>query len=165
MIIQRKLSAGLVALALLTNASTPAFSRDHGYRYGRGHHGWRHHHDRLDGGDIVAGVALIAILAAVLSASGKNKHDTKAVDSQIDSEDEAVDACAEAAEKRLGNDARVQDISDVKRTSDGWLVAGTVKQRDDWDSDATAGNDQFTCTVRFGIVQDVTLENGSVALN
>lgn len=113
----------------------------------------------------MAGVALIAILAAVLSASGKNKHDTKAVDSQIDSEDEAVDACAEAAEKRLGNDARVQDISDVKRTSDGWLVAGTVKQRDDWDSDATAGNDQFTCTVRFGIVQDVTLENGSVALN
>ena len=170
MTIQRKLSAGIVAAAMLANASTPALARDYdrGYGYGYGHHGWHHRHDHVDGGDVVAGVALIAILAAVLSTSSKNKTHVGHSEGNIDTEDAAVDACAQAAEAKAGDQGSVRDITQVDRTSDGWNVEGTIKQGTDWNSNDDDNDDdsrRFTCTVRFGAVQDVTIENGSIAFN
>lgn len=172
MTIQRKLSAGIVAAAMLANAGSPALARDYDrdYGYGYGHHGWHHRHDHVDGGDVVAGVALIAILAAVLSSSSKNKHHVGHSEGNISSEDAAVDACAQAAETKAGDQATVRDITQVDRTNDGWNVEGIVKQGRDWntnddDDDEDDDSRRFTCTVRYGAVQDVTIENGSIALN
>ncbi|WP_219892429.1 hypothetical protein [Aquisediminimonas profunda] len=171
MTIQRKLSAGIVAAALLANASSPALARDYDrdYGYGYGHHGWHHRHDHVDGGDVVAGVALIAILAAVLSSSSKNRSHVGHSQGDIDSEDAAVDACAQAAEAKAGEQSNVRDITQVDRTSDGWNVEGTITRGTDWNTNDDEDDDDdsrhFTCTVRYGAVQDVMIENGSIALN
>lgn len=168
MTIQRKLSAGIIAAAMLVNTATPALARDYDRGYGYGHHGWRHHRDHIDGGDVVAGVALIAILAAVLSSSSKNRNHVSHSEGNINSEDAAVDACAQAAEAKAVDHGSVHDITQVDRTRDGWNVEGIIKQGTDWNTNDNEDDDdsrRFTCTVRFGAVQDVTIENGSIALN
>ncbi|MBL0000364.1 MAG: hypothetical protein IPO97_04745 [Sphingomonadales bacterium] len=163
MTIQRKFSAGIVAAAMLINTSAPALARDFERGYGNGHHGWRHHRNHVDAGDVVAGVAVIAILAAILSSSSKNKNGRS--DDKINGEDAAVDACAQAVEARAGDRASVRDITQVDRNGDGWDVEGIVEQRADWTSDGDEDRHQFTCTFRYGAVQNITIESGSIAFN
>jgi hypothetical protein len=162
--IARKLTAGIVATALLSGSITPAFARDYDRGWGHGHHRWRHH-DHVDAGDVIAGVAVIGILAAILSSSGKKKHDTARRDSDIGSEDAAVDACAQATEAQAGAKASVRDITQVDRNDDGWDVEGVVEQRSEWRNDGDTERRRFTCTVRYGAVQNVTIDTGSVAFN
>jgi len=166
MTIRRKLTAGIVATALLSGSITPAFAHDYDRGWGRGHHGWRHH-DHVDAGDVIAGVAVIGILAAILSSSGKKKHTTTRRDGDINSEDAAVDACAQAAEARAGDKASVRDITQVDGNADGWDVEGIVEQRTEWRNDDNSDTQKrrFTCTVRYGAVQNVYIDADSVAFN
>jgi hypothetical protein len=76
----------------------------------------------------------------------------------IVSEDEAVDACALAAEQRGYDDGFrtvVRDISGVDRTPDGWNVDGIVEARRGWrDRPASSG---FHCAVRGGQIVSVDI--------
>lgn len=164
MIAPRKLTASIVATAMLFGSASPAFARDHDYGWGHGHHRW-HDHDHVDAGDVIAGVAVIGILAAILSSTGKKKHDTARSDGNISNEDAAVDACAQATEAQAGTRASVRDITQVDRIADGWDVEGIVEQRTEWRNDSDTERRRFTCSVRFGAVQNVYIDADTVAFN
>lgn len=164
MISLRKLTAGIIATAMLFGSTAPAFARDYDRGWGHGHHGWRHH-DHVDAGDVIAGVAVIGILAAILSSSGKKRHDTSRSDGNITSEDAAVDACAQAAEAQAGTKASVRDITQVDRIADGWDIEGIVEQRTEWRNDSDTERRRFTCSVRYGAVQNIAIDTDTVAFN
>jgi hypothetical protein len=161
----------------------------YGLGYGRGWGGRRHHHrDRVDTGDVIGAIAVIGVIAAIASAANKAKgttrrdrdddrypersdrrddrRDDRGTDSRrlsnIANEDQAVDACAIAAEERAGQTASVRDITNVKRSNDGWDVEGVVEERDGW-RDRSADKRRFTCSVRFGAVETVYIESNKVA--
>lgn len=170
MIAQRKLTAGLVAVAMLATSTTPAMARHRdrgsGYGYGNGgHHGWRHRHDGVDTGDVIAGVAVVGILAALLSSSAKKKREASRPEGNITSEDAAVDACAQATEAQAGDKASVRDITQVDRNADGWDVEGVVEQRTEWRNDSDTERRRFTCSIRYGAVQNVHIDADTVAFN
>jgi hypothetical protein len=148
----------------------------HGGRIRRRHRG----HDN-DTGEVLAGVLIGAILTgAVLSSKAKKQReraptvdypeDRRSDDrsqtrrGDIASEDQAVDACAQAAEDKAGRAASVRDINQVRKSSDGWDVEGVVESREGWRDRATERRN-FTCSVRYGAVDSVYLEDGRVALN
>jgi hypothetical protein len=117
-----RLIAGIVAASLVaTGLSSPARAQ--------GHH-WRHHHDDVDAGDVVAGVALVGGIAAIASAI-KNGNRAR--------QDAAVDDCANEAESRANG--RVSAIVSVHRSKGYYTVQGVV--------DGEAGDGlSFLCTVR-----------------
>jgi hypothetical protein len=176
--------AASVSAALLATTATPVsaggFGGTHisgGFGFGsgyRGHRrGWKHRHrDRVDAGDVIAGVAIIGVIAAIASSSSKskrdrrddraNRNDSARAGQDIVSEDQAVNACANAAEQQGGETASVRDIVAVDRTKDGWDVEGTIEQRDSW-RDKSADRRRFTCSVRFGDVNHVYIDTGTVA--
>jgi hypothetical protein len=147
-----------------------------GRRWGRHHR----HRDRVDAGDVIGAIAVIGVIAAIASAGSKknrdrseradrddypSRRDDRGVSStkRITSEDDAAYACADAAEVRGGDGARVRDITDVRKAGDGWDVDGKITQRSSWkDRDGEAKN--FSCRVRFGSVEDVRIEGDKVAL-
>lgn len=76
----------------------------------------------------------------------------------ISTEDDAVDACAMAAEQRgydQGYRATVRDIQDVDRRPGGWDVGGVVETRRTWREHPDAWG--FRCQVRDGQVVNVDL--------
>lgn len=165
MTVRRKLTAGIVATAMLLGSTSPALARDYRGGHGHGHHGWRHHRDNVDAGDVIAGIAVVGILAAILSSSAKKKRDAGRSDGGIASDDAAVDACAQAVESQAGAKSSVRDITQVDRNADGWDVEGIVEQRTQWRNDGDSESRRFTCSVRFGAVQDVYVDPGTVAFN
>lgn len=179
----RKLVSGAAAAALLVATATPALADGRGFGgpgggFGGGYGGYggygERHHDRGDnGGDILAGLAIFGVIAAVaIAASSSNKNKNNSNDNyprnsdgrygDINSENAAVDACAKATEARAGDSASVREINSVDRNSDGWDVQGTVEQRDSWRS-SSADRHHFRCTVRYGSVDRITIESDRVA--
>lgn len=162
-----------------------------GNSWGGGGHG-RHHrrHRGDDTGEILGGVLIGAILVGVLSSASKKSkqarrdsgdnypqrdarypgdnrpNDSRSENSRyggrITSEDQAVDACATAAEAREGRSSSVRDITRVRSSSDGWDVEGVIENRDNW-RDKSASKHNFTCSVRAGSVETVYVEGRSVA--
>jgi hypothetical protein len=147
-----------------------------------GGRGWgRHHRGDDDTGEVLAGVLIGAILTgAVLSSKAKkqreraprvdypqDRRDDRSPSTRngdISSEDQAVDACAQAAESKAGRAASVRDINQVRKSSDGWDVEGVVESRDGW-RDRQSERRNFTCSVRYGAVDSIYLEDGRVALS
>ncbi|MEQ1547197.1 MAG: hypothetical protein ABL918_00950 [Chakrabartia sp.] len=173
----RKLTTGAVAAALLATTVTPALAR-HNDGWGRGHgNGWGHrrHRDRVDAGDVIAGLAIFGVIAAIASSASKSKSTSPRWDHDrdteydrrdtgtIQTEDQAVDACAVAAEDRVGQAASVRDISNVKKSDDGWDVDGIIEARDDF-RDSTATQSNFSCSVRYGRVETVYIDGQTAAL-
>ncbi|MFM9853519.1 MAG: hypothetical protein ACKVOJ_12055 [Sphingomonadaceae bacterium] len=179
----KSISAAVVS-AMLATTITPAFADD-GYGYGRGRGGFGNgygggrHHDRVDAGDVIAGIAIVGIIAAIASAASKPKQprypdradnrfpqndDRSAQQSRgsINSENAAVDACAAAAEDRGGQSASVREITTVDANRDGWEVEGVVEQRNGW-RDRSAQRKRFTCSVRFGAVETINIDRDSLA--
>lgn len=185
--ILRNSVSGAIIAAMLATSVTPAFAdRGYGGGYGGydGYGGGRHrgrHHDRIDAGDVIAGIAIFGVIAAIASAASKSKASKRYPDSadnrypqddrrasepqrgSINSENAAVDACATAAEERGGQSASVREISTVNASRDGWDVEGIVEQRDGW-RDRSADRKRFTCSVRFGAVETVYIDKDAVAL-
>ena len=129
-----------------------------------------------DTGEILGGVLLGAILMGAISSS-KKKRDQQRTQSEdyperdnsyrrakgnISSEDQAVDACAVAAEDRAGRSTSVRDVDQVRRNGDGWDVEGVVETRDGW-RDRTGDRRRFTCSVKYGSVDSVYVEDAKVA--
>ncbi len=74
-------AAVLASLASLALAATPALARD---RWGGWGGGWGRHHDRVDAGDVLAGVLIIGGIAAVASAASKAARDRRYEDGRYD---------------------------------------------------------------------------------
>ncbi len=187
MSITRKLVAEAAIAAMMVSAATPAMARGNvygGFGYGNswGGGGWgggRHHrdHDRVDAGDVIGAIAVVGIIAAIASAASKSKkardypsadgypaqRDSSIRNGSINTENAAVDACTAAAEERGGQTASVRDISNVRSSSDGWDVEGTLEQRSNW-RDRTAQKHRFTCSVRYGDVDSLYIDGDAVAL-
>jgi hypothetical protein len=68
-------AAALSLAAAMSMAATPALARDHNWGGGNWGGGWGHrHHDRVDAGDVIAGVLILGGIAAIASAaSNSNK--------------------------------------------------------------------------------------------
>ncbi len=187
--IMRKMTAAGVVAAMLATTATPAFAGGYGsisigsgygysgYGHGYGRH--RRHRDRVDTGDVIGAIAVVGIIAAIASASSKKKSTStrdrdwdrdsdwkrdsqQSRSSDIRTEDAAVDACAVAAEQQAGQTASVRDITSVTSRDNGWSVEGVIEERDNW-RDRSADRRRFTCTVRYGEVEDVRIESGVVA--
>ena len=124
----RKFVAAAVAAAMLGGFAAPAEAR--------GRH--RHHDNDIDGGDIVAGAAVVGGIALLASAIGDGKRRKQ---------DMAVDACSAEAESRIGG--RVSDIFGVDRRKGYYTVEGAV---DGEGGAGEGGGERFTCTIRNGIV-------------
>lgn len=116
-------------------------------------HRW-HRRDRIDGGDVVAGVLVIGAIAAIASAASKSNEvrrypyperypapdrpydyrsgptDSRYGDSR--GLDRAVDMCAREIERT----SRVDTVDGVERNGDGWRVTGRL-----------GNGDAFTCSI------------------
>lgn len=151
-----------------------------GYGYGRG---YRRHRNRVDAGDVLAGVLIIGGIAAIASAASKNnrnrraddrdyrndrrydnrqnnsRYDDRRSDSRSDrgtgAMDVAINACSNAAERQAGNDARVSEIQSVARDGNGWRVEGGL---------TGSKQSNFLCGATDGRVDFVQLGTGNLAL-
>lgn len=143
-----------------------------GYGYGRGH---RRHRNRVNAGDVLAGVLIIGGIAAIASAASKDKrsndrdyrddrrndnrsYDNRRSDSRSDrgtsSMDTAVNVCSNAAERQAGNNARVSEIQSVARDGAGWRVEGGL---------SGTAQSVFLCGATDGRVDFVQLGDGELA--
>lgn len=155
------------------------------YRGYRGYRGYRRHHDRIDGGDILAGILVIGGIAAIASAASRNdrerryeerdyrsqnqRYDDRRADPRYDSRyddsrydrgtgdmESAINACSDAAERQAGGDARVSSVQSVVRDGEGWRVEGELSNSDER---------TFMCGARDGRVDFVQIGNGDLAFS
>lgn len=165
--------ATAAAVVLTTVAATPAEAR------GR-HGGWGHYHrDRVDAGDVIGGLLIVATIAAIANSANKDKprrdreyrndppyrnddpqyvpDDGRPANADAapygasEGEGRAADACSWAAEGEMGDGARVDKITGTEPRSGGWQVTGTA-------SDAEGTVRTFDCRYRGGRVVDLTLD-------
>ncbi|MBD3773840.1 MAG: hypothetical protein IE921_09675 [Rhodobacteraceae bacterium] len=127
-------------------ASVPVAAWDadaqNAHQYGYGGWGYRRHRDRVDAGDVLAGVLIIGGIAAIASAASKSKQREtyrepypRPYNSRYNSDqgiNRAVDACMGAIER----DVRVDSVDSVARNANGWQVSGRLYN-----------GDGFTCSV------------------
>lgn len=172
-----KATTGIMGAALLATSAAPAFADPWGRE------GYRHR-DHDHAGAIVAGVIGLGLLAAIVSAGSSHDDRTdrdappppppppappRYVQPQgqygsaprapaVASENDAVDACAAATEQQAGRMASVRDIRKVKAIDNGWQVNGVLEQRQSY-RDPHGAQYDFRCTVRYGAVQDVQIDN------
>lgn len=141
----------------------------------------RHHYrDRVDAGDVIAGIFLIGAIAAIADGAEKSKErkrrerdedyryapppppegDYRAAPQGNDGaqwvpgnnsfEMRAVDACSWAAEGAIGEQARVGQIDSVVREGTAWQVSGSVASPDTMPR-------EFSCTYSDGRVSSINL--------
>ncbi len=185
----RNITTGVLASALLATSVTPAmadgprggFGGGFGGGYGHREH---HDHDGIGAGAIIAGILGIGIIAAVASSASSDKHrdqypregypngypnnppppvsnypyPQQQRNGAVASENDAVDACAVAAEEQAGRSASVRDIKQVKSNDNGWDVKGVIEERESYRSQR-AELHNFKCTVRYGAVQSVRIDD------
>ena len=122
------------------------------------------HRDRIDGGDILAGIGVlagIAILADAVSKTGRADRDYDRYPSDYDEPSnrnydhrdssrndddvaDAVQACSAAAERQSGDYGdRVDEIHSVRRDGQSWRVEGGLSNDDRFTCGATNGNVDF----------------------
>lgn len=157
----KRSAAALALAASLSMAATPAMARGWGGGY--------RHHDRVDAGDVIAGILIIGGIAAIASAASKAKKQSEPQPRQYPSEpyrddrpsygrdddrpewrdgggiDNAVNRCID--EVNRGRE-RVGAVDSVNREANGWRIAGT-----------TTGNGRFSCTIdRDGRIRNVNVD-------
>lgn len=103
-------------------------------------YGRHRHRDRIDGGDILAGVLILGGIAAIAGAASKSNDRSDRYDRRGSSSyDDAADQCARAAERQAGNNARVDRVTGVAREGNGWRVSGELT--------SSRGLEDFQCGV------------------
>lgn len=141
--------------AVLTQHEASAFDDASDYHRRR----WRNRRLDVDAGDVILGIGLIAAIAAVADSADKNRRSDPRRDEQPRYRDydrepspsysggsdvgSAVSACTDAAERAANG--RVDEIGAVTREGASWRVVGEI------------GNDDFTCTVTDGRVDDIRI--------
>lgn len=157
----KRIGAMLASVAAFSMVATPAMARDYwGWGGGYGHH---RHRDRVDAGDVIAGVLILGGIAAIASAASKakkereNRPEYRYPEQRGDARDddrgyeggsagderpdwgearginEAIDRCSSEVER--GN-RRIESVDSVNRESGGWRVAGRME-----------GGKDFSCTL------------------
>ncbi|MEQ1541276.1 MAG: hypothetical protein ABL926_03385 [Novosphingobium sp.] len=168
--------AVLASAAALAMAATPAMARDWGWGGGN----WGHrHHDRVDAGDIFAGILIIGGIAAIASAASKSSKNSKNSRTRTEPpypEDRAYrggetgggyagDSRPEWNERSGINSAinrcmdeidrgktRVESVDSVARDGEGWRVQGRAD-----------GSGSFTCVIDGeGRIREISI-NGRAA--
>ncbi|MGX7895713.1 hypothetical protein [Tsuneonella sp. HG222] len=137
-------------------------------------HGWnpyRYRRNRVDAGDVLAGVLILGTIAAVASAAKKNsereyrypdgrypdgrapypqdrqRYDSRAWDDNSSGLDRAVDMCVEEVERGRG---RVDTVEGANRTGEGWDVRGRLE-----------GGAPFSCRIgNDGRISDIDADGG-----
>lgn len=158
-----KLSAAPAILAVVSLSTTPVFAADlpappnvasvevvpawaPGADTVQNHRWYRYRRNRIDGGDILAGVLILGGIAAIANAS-KRSDDRRyrdrdyrqpypdqrsgSWDSQYDDTrgiDRAINTCVDEVERN----ARIETVDTVNRIARGWEVTGTLYNRDGW---------------------------------
>jgi hypothetical protein len=122
---------------------------------------WRHR-DRVDGGDILTGIGILAGIAIIAGAASdadkRDRNDRRYEPPRDDRRDEApvyrdddlgsaVSTCTNAAERSVGNGARVSEIRSVTSEGNGWRVEGNLN------------NDSFTCATTNGQVDYIRIND------
>lgn len=169
-------TAAAIVLTSVGLGAVPAEAR--GRHGGWGHGGWGHRdRDNISAGDVLGGLLVIGTIAAIASSVSKDKKRDRAPDYRYDppyrdddyrevpryepdaspsgaygggeAEARASDACGWAVEAEMGDDARVDSITDTQPNNGGWYVTGTASR---------AGGDtrSFGCSYRNGRVVDVS---------
>ena len=166
----KRIAVALALTAAASTAATPAMARGWGGQY--------RHHDRVDGGDILAGILIIGGIAAIASAASNAK---KARPSQGDYReplprqreaapgygrddnrpewregtgegggiDSAINRCIDEVNR---GKTRVGEVDSVNRDASGWRVAGT-----------TTGNGNFSCMIdRDGRIRNVNIDGQAI---
>jgi hypothetical protein len=187
----RAIALGSAALALLATSAAPALAADINSPVTVSNAGddmqsssdyrrrYRHHRDRVDAGDVIAGIGILAGIAIIADAASKAKKDKRRTSGerypdsypQDSSQDTrpynpsgsadnnysagndlgaAVDACSRAAEQSAGSNARVEEIRSVTREGSGWQVQGKL-------NGTLRG---FTCTASNGVVDTIRMDDG-----
>jgi hypothetical protein len=162
-----KRSAAALALAVsFSMAATPALARG-------GWGGHYHKRDRVDGGDILAGILIIGGIAAIASAASKAKKEREQMPRDYPDDsyredrndygrgddrpewregsgiDMAVNRCID--EVNRGRE-RVGEVESVNRDANGWRVSGT-----------TTGRGNFSCTIdRDGRIRNVNVDGQAI---
>lgn len=165
--------ASLAALgAALSMAATPAFAAElpagatariavpaqswdaglesaHDYRW----RGYRRHRDRIDAGDVLAGVIILGGIAAIASAASKPRQPRRDTAYRYPDQrsnprynpDNAMNAAVDSCMRSIERDVRVDGVDSVARSGDGWMVSGRLYD----------GNG-FNCSVgRDGAIQRI----------
>lgn len=163
--------ATVAAGAMAVTSASPAFaqSRDRDWRDKGG----------ISAGEIIAGALIIGGIAAVASASSRDRYDRGY---RGGSERASVERCVNAAERNASRysyrgNAKVTDIRSISRKRDGYTIKGRIAvntqgrdwRRGDnrygrgWNNDYRGWNDRyagydagkFTCKIRNGRVVDI----------
>lgn len=159
-----RLAGAVAAAAAFSMIATPALARGGSWGgWGKRYH--HRHHDRIDTGDVLAGILILGGIAAVASAASKSARDGRERDDpQPDRRDAprygepreraetgpgsigmAVDACAAEVERA---DRAIEAITSVERDAEGWRVEGRV-----------GNNRPFACSVAdSGRIRSVTVD-------
>jgi hypothetical protein len=163
-----KRSAAVLALAASASmVATPAMARGWGGGWG----GHARHHDRIDGGDVLAGILIVGGIAAIASAASKaarQQGDYRQPQPRYREEvprygeaddrpewrdgtgiDGAVNRCIDEVNRGRN---RVGEVESVNRDGGGWRVAGT-----------TTGDSSFSCVIdRDGRIRSVSVAGRAI---
>ena len=166
----KRTAATLALAASFSMAATPAMARGWGGGWG----GYHRNHDRVDGGDILAGILIIGGIAAIVSAASKSskqrqeqrdyreslprdREEAPRYGSDDDRPewregsgiDSAINRCIDEVNR---GKTRVGEIESVNREDGGWRVAGT-----------TTGSGNFTCVIdRDGRIRNVNVDGQAI---
>lgn len=125
---------------------------------------WRHR-DRVDAGDVLTGIGILAGIAIIAGAASdadnadrndrryENRDDSRRDDRPVYQDDDlgaAVSSCTDAAERSVGDGARVNEIRSVTREGEGWRVEGDLQ------------NDRFTCATTNGRVDYIRINDRTI---
>lgn len=174
MIFSRKILLAAGATAMLVTTPMPVFAAQMGSTSAKatsaeilqqnadGHRRRWRHRDRVDGGDILTGIGIlagIAIIAGAASDADKRDRDDRRYepprddrrdDAPVYRDDDlgsAVSTCTNAAERSVGNGARVSEIRSVTSEGNGWRVEGNLN------------DDSFTCATTNGQVDYIRIND------
>lgn len=167
-----RIGAALAVAAAFSMSAAPTMARGWGDGWGGG---WGHHHrDRIDAGDVIAGVVILGTIAAIASAASSASKSSRSRDDRSDRDyrdyrsdrgyddrnydsrpydsrqsgsgaiGNAIDTCAAEVER---GDRRVGSVDAVNRDGDGWRIQGRV------------GSAPFDCSVSdSGRIRSVTVD-------
>jgi hypothetical protein len=141
-----------------------------GYRRYRG---YRRH--RVDAGDVLAGVLIIGGIAAIANAASKNNRDRRYRDADYRDNDRryqdrdyrdrrndprsdgarGINSAVNQCVSRIERDVRVDSVDGVDRTSEGWVVTGSI-----------FNGDSFACNIDSdGQIDDISYGAGFASNN
>ncbi len=105
------------------------------------HRRWRDR-DRIDGGDILAGVLILGGIAAIASAASDDNDRRERVpedyryredDYRASESGQGIDRAVDMCLAEIERNTRVEEVGNVARTADGWIVSGRLYNGDSFD--------------------------------